>query len=342
VRAVVIREHGGLEVLRFEDRPVPEPGPREVRVRVRAVGINHLDIWVRKGVPGHTFPLPIVPGCDVSGVVDACGPGAAGCKAGDEVVVAPGLSCGRCQHCREGRDELCREYGILGETRDGGCQEYLVVPDTSVFPKPAGLDLVHAAAVPLTFLTAWHMLTARAALRAGESVVVHAAGSGVSAAAIQIAAFLGARVLATAGSPAKCARAIGLGATEAIDYREADFVQEVRRFTGKRGADVIVDHVGKDTFDRSIRALAKGGRYVTCGATSGYEMKTDFRYVYFKSLSILGSTMGGSHELLTVLDHIAAGRLKPVVDTVLPFDNVADAHRRLEAREVFGKLVLSL
>lgn len=340
MRAVVIREHGGPDVLRFEDRPTPAPGPREVRIRVRAVGLNHLDVWVRKGVPGHTFPLPIVPGCDVAGIVDALGPGAAGCAPGDEVVVAPGLSCGRCRPCRAGQDALCREYAILGETRDGGCQEYLLVPDTSVFAKPPDLDFVHAAAVPLAFLTAWHMLKARADLQPGERVLVHAAGSGVSAAAIQIATLLGARVFATAGSEAKCSSARELGAEEAVNYREADFVKEARRWSGKRGVDVIVDHVGADTFDRSIRSLAKGGRYVTCGATSGYEMKTDFRLVFFKSLSILGSTMGGSHELALVLEHLAAGRLRAVVGCVLPVAAVAEAHRRLEAREVFGKVVL--
>lgn len=342
MRAVVIREHGGLEALRFEERPIPEPGPREVRVRVGAVGLNHLDVWVRKGVPGHVFPLPIVPGCDVAGTVDALGPGASGVAPGAAVVIAPGVSCGRCLACREGSEPLCRHYGILGETRDGGLQEYLVVPDGGVFPRPAGLDLVQAAAVPLTFLTAWHMLVARAAVAPGELVLVHAAGSGVSAAAIQIARLLGARVLATAGSEAKRQRALALGAEEAVDYEGDAFLEAARRFSGKRGVDVVVDHVGAATFGRSIRCLAKGGRYVTCGATSGYEMKTDFRLVYFKSLSILGSTMGSSHELLRVLDHLGAGRLRAVVDAVMPWDEVAEAHRRLESREVFGKIVLVL
>lgn len=338
----MIREHGGPEVLRFEDRPERDPGPREVRVRVRAVGINHLDLWVRKGVSGHTFPLPIVPGCDVAGVVDAIGPGAAGAAPGDEVVVAPGVSCGRCPACRSGQDPLCRYYGILGESQDGGCQESLIVSDGNVFPKPAGLNWPAAAAVPLTFLTAWHMLASRARLQPGELVLVHAAGSGVSAAAIQIAVFLGARVLTTAGTDAKCARGVALGAEEAVNYRTADFGKEARRFSGGRGVDVVVDHVGTDTFERSLRCLAKGGRYVTCGATSGYELTTDFRPVFFKSLSILGSTMGGSHELATVLGLVAAGRLKPVVDRVFPLDRVADAHRHLEAREAFGKVVVTL
>ena len=334
----MIRTHGGPEVLALEDRPVPEPGPGEARVRVRAVALNHLDLWVRKGVPGHVFPLPIVPGCDIAGTVDAVGPGTSA-RVGDAVVVGPGVSCGTCLDCRSGRENLCRTFGILGETRDGGCAELVVVPAVNLFPKPGG-STPEAAAVPLVFLTAWHMLVARAAVRMGETVLVHAAGSGVSSAAIQIARLHGARVIATAGTEEKCARARDLGADEVVNYREKDFVEEVRRFTAKRGVDVAVDHVGAETFDRTIRALARGGRYVTCGATSGYEMKTDFRYVYFKSLSILGSTMGGSHELALVLEHVASGKLRPVLDRVLPLASVADAHRHLEARAGFGKTVL--
>ncbi len=321
---------------------MPEAGPGEVRVRVRAVGLNHLDVWVRKGVPGHEFPLPIVPGCDVAGVVDALGAGVSGISVGDEVVVCPGVCCGRCAACRSGRDALCRHYGILGESQDGGCREFLAVPAVNVMPKPRGLDFSSAAAVPLVFLTAWHMLVERARVLPGEHVLVHAAGSGVSSAAIQIARMLGARVMATAGSDEKCTRARDLGAELAVNYRTADFAAEARTWTGRRGIDVAVDHVGADTFDRTVRALAKGGRYVTCGATSGYELKTDFRFVFFKSLAILGSTMGGSHELLTVLQHVEAGRLRPVVDRVLPLEAVADAHRRIESREGFGKVVLVL
>ena len=321
---------------------MPEPGPCEVRVRVAAIGLNHLDLWVRNGVPGHKFPLPIVPGCDVSGIVERLGPGASGIAVGDEVVLAPGVSCGRCLACRAGDDPLCRTYGIRGESHDGGCQEWLVVRDDGCFPKPPGLDFAEAAAVPLTFLTAWHMLKERARVQPGERVVVHAAGSGVSTAAIQIATLLGARVFTTAGSDEKCARARALGAEEAVNYRATDFAVEVRRWTGGPGVDVVVDHIGADTFERSLRCLAKGGRYVTCGATSGYELKTDFRLVFFKSLSILGSTMGGSHELATVLSLVAEGRLRPVVDRVFPLEQIASAHRHLASREAFGKVVLTV
>jgi NADPH:quinone reductase-like Zn-dependent oxidoreductase len=340
VRAVVIREHGGLEALRLEERPVPEPGPGEVRVRVRAVGLNHLDVWVRKGVPGHSFPLPLVPGSDVAGTVDALGGGVRGLAAGDAVVLYPVASCGACRACRAGNEPLCREMGILGETRDGGCAEHIVVPRGNVLPMPSRLDFHEAAGVPLVFLTAWHMLVTRAAIRPGQQVLIHAAGSGVSSAAIQIARLHGARVLATAGTADKCRRAAELGAERCVNYREEDFVRAVRDWTAKRGVDVAVDHVGADTFDRTVRVLATGGCYVTCGSTSGPEMKTDFRLIFFKSLSILGSTLGGSHELVDVLSHVAAGRLEPVIDRTLPLDRVAEAHALLDSRAAFGKVVL--
>ncbi len=340
MRAVVIRGHGGPEVLDLEDRPWPEPGPGEARVRVRAVALNHLDLWVRKGVPGHTFPLPLVPGSDVAGTVDALGPGAEGFAVGEAVIVGPGVSCGVCKACRSGEEPLCPRFGILGESRDGGCAEAIVVPARDLFPMPRNLSFEEAAAVPLVFLTAWHMLVARARVRPGERVLVHAAGSGVSSAAIQIARLLGARVLATAGSAEKVRRALELGAEAAVDYREGDFVAEVRQWTDKRGVDVAVDHVGQATFERTLKCLARGGRYVTCGATSGFDLRTDFRPVFFKSLSILGSTMGSGHELVEVLEHVGAGRLKPVLDRVLPLDAVREAHRHLESRSSFGKVVL--
>lgn len=342
MRAVVIREHGDVDRLRFEERPIPEPGPGEVRVRVRAVGLNHLDVWVRRGVPGHTFPLPIVPGCDIAGIVDEVGPGVRAWRAGDEIVVAPGLSCGVCLACREGREPLCRRYGIRGESEDGGCAEYIVTTPRSLFRKPERLSFPEAAAIPLVFLTAWHMLVDRAAVRPGDRVLVHAAGSGVSSAAIQIARLWGARVFATAGAAPKCDLARALGADETVNYRDEDFVAGIRAWTGKQGVDIVVDHVGTDTFERSLRCLAKGGRYVTCGATSGFEMRTDFRLVFFKNLSILGSTMGSNHELARVLDLVGSGDLRPVVDRVLPFEDIADAHRHLEDRSAVGKTVLEL
>ena len=342
MRAVRIHAHGGVEQLKLEEVPVPEAGPGEVRVQVRASGLNHLDLWVRRGVPGHTFPLPMTPGCDASGIVAGVGPGVAGWQDGDEVVVAPGLSCGTCTACVSGEDHLCAGYGILGETRDGTNADYVVVPARNLMPRPQNLDFAASASFSLTFLTAWHMRIARAELRPGETLLVHAAGSGVSAAAIQIARLFGARILATAGSEEKLRRARDLGAHETISYRDPEWPRVVRKLAGRRGVDVVLDHVGTDTFAGSLRSLAKGGRYVFCGATSGFEMKADFRPIFFKNLSILGSTMGGQGELRRVRDLVEAGQLVPVIDRTLPLEKVAEAHQILEDREAFGKLVLTL
>ena len=341
MKAVVIREHGDLDVLQFEERPIPKCGPADVRVELKAIGLNHLDTWVRRGVPGHKFPLPLVPGSDGAGVVREKGPLVGHVKSGDRVLLAPGISCGLCPACVAGADNLCRRYGILGEMRDGTCAEFAVAPGRNAVPIPPGLSFEEAAAFPLTFLTAWHMIAARAKLRPGETVLVHAAGSGVSFAAIQIARLFGAgRVIATVGSSGKLAKAREIVATEGVNYRTHDFAEEVRRLTGKAGVDLVIDHVGSDTFDRSIRSLAPGGRYVFCGATSGFEGKTDLRFVFFKSLSILGSTMGSLAELHEIVREVASGRLRPVVDLVLPLSKVKEAHRRMGDRALFGKIVL--
>lgn len=341
MKVVRIHEHGGLEQLRLEDADVPAPGPMEARVRVRAAALNHLDVWVRKGVPGHAFPLPLIPGCDGAGVVDAIGPGVRGLAVGDEVVLAPGFGCGRCEPCADGDDNLCRRYGILGETRDGTCAEHIVVPANLCLPKPANLSFEQAAALPLAGLTAWHMLTRRAKVAPGDVVLVQAAGSGVGVAAVQIAKRFGATVIATASTEAKRARALELGADHAIDYRSDDFLPQVRALTGKAGVDIAIDHVGEPTIGRSIAALKKGGALVTCGATGGFDLKTDLRLVFFKSLSILGSTMGSRGEVFDVLRLAAQGALKPVLHQVLPLSEIREAHRILGDREVFGKVIVT-
>jgi NADPH:quinone reductase-like Zn-dependent oxidoreductase len=340
MRCVVIREHGSFDKLLHEERPDPAPGPGAARVAVRAAGLNHLDTWVRRGIPGVNYPLPLIPGCDAAGVIDAVGPGVTSLAPGDEVILAPGLGCGLCARCAAGEDHLCRHYGIFGETRDGGCADFLVAPARNLLRKPAGLSFPEAASLALTFLTAWHMVVARARLEPHETILVHAAGSGVSVAAIQIARLVGARIVATARGAEKLARARELGAHDVIDYGQKDFFDEVRKITGKRGVDVVIDHVGQETFDRSIRCLAKGGRLVTCGGTSGPKLETDVRVVFFKGLSILGSTMGSLGELHTVLAHVERGALKPVVDRVLPMAQLAEGHRLLEERRVNGKVVV--
>lgn len=340
MRCVRIHEHGGPEVLRIEETEVPAIRPDEALVRVEAAGMNHLDLWVRRGVPGHEFPLPIIPGCDIAGVVAEAGESVSGFASGDEVVVSPGTACMACRECLSGRHSLCRRYGILGETRDGGDAEYAVVPGVNLIAKPADLSFAEAACVPLVFLTAWHMLAGRCRVKPGDTVLVHAGGSGVGSAAIQIARLHGAEVITTASSRAKLDRAAELGADHLIDYTETDFAKEVRRITRKRGVDVVFEHTGEATWPGSLMSVARGGKIVTCGATSGFHAVCDLRVVFFKQVSILGSTMGSLGEMLEVMEHVRAGRLRPVLDRTFPLTAVAEAHRHLEAREQFGKVVL--
>ncbi len=340
--AMVLRRHGGPEVLERATIELPEPGPRELRVRVRAVALNHLDLWTRRGLPNLKLEYPHRLGADVVGEVDALGPGARGCKVGDKIVVNPGLSCGTCARCLAGEDNLCKSYGILGESRPGGYSRHMNIPDANVLPYPGDLPFTEVAAVPLTFLTAWQMVVHKAKVLPGQTVLVQAAGSGVSTAAIQIAKLHGARVFATAGTKEKCARALEIGADVAIDYSSQDFVAEVKRLTGKQGVDAVIEHVGGEVFARSVLATRWGGRVVTCGATSGFEPKLDLRQIFFRQVEILGSTMGSKADLFRVLPLIADGRLRPVVDRVLPLWEAAQAHQVLEERKAFGKVVLEV
>ena len=343
IRAIAFEAHGGPEVLRDMDVEVPDrPAPGEVRVRVEAVAFNHLDVWVRRGLPSLRLTMPHRLAADVVGLVEAHGEGATAPPPGTRVILAPGRSCGACEACLSGRDNACRSYHILGESIDGGTAELLDVPAANVLPYPGELPLTEAVAVPLTFLTAWQMAD-RARIERGQTVLVHAAGSGVSVAAIQICKLRGARVIATSTSAAKLERARALGADETIDSTTTNFVAETRRLTGKRGADVVLDHVGGDLFEKSVLALANGGRLVTCGATAGPTPTIDLRHVFFRQLELLGSTMGSKALLFPILREVARGALKPVVDRVLPFtaEGAREAHRILEGRGAFGKLVLA-
>lgn len=340
MRAVVVREHGGPEVLKIEERADPVAGPGEVAVRVRACAINHLDVWVRRGLPGAPFHLPRIGGADIAGEVHAIGAGVEDVRIGDPVMVAPATSCGRCPRCLAGLDHLCDHYAILGEGTDGGLADLIVVPRANLVPKPERFSFTEAAAMSLPWLTAWHMLVARAELRGGETVLIHAAGSGVSTAGLQIARFLGARIIATASSPAKLAHARRLGADEVIDTSAEDFGARVRALTDRRGVDVVLEHVGGDTFARSMRVLARAGRLVTCGATTGHEAHIDLRHVFFKSQSILGSTMGSKAEFHQLVRLYGRGIFEPVIHRVLPLDAIREAHEALERREAIGKVVL--
>jgi NADPH:quinone reductase-like Zn-dependent oxidoreductase len=340
MKAVAIREHGGPEVVRLEDLPDPQPGPGQVVVAVKAAALNHLDIWVRKGWPGLKLAFPHVLGSDVAGVVEAAGAGVEGVKAGDAVVVNPSLGCGRCERCLSGHENLCRRFAILGEHVSGGMAQRVAVPARNVMAKPARLSFEEAAAVPLTFMTAWHALVARAKVRPGETVLVHAAGSGVGVAAVQIAKLLGARVIATAGSDAKLEKARSLGADEVVNYETQDFVQEARRLTDRKGVDVVFEHVGKKTWEKSILAVGIGGRITTVGATTGFDPLTDLRHVFFRQISILGTTMGTAGDLLEVLRFVGEGRLRPVVDRTLPLAEARAGQELLADRAQFGKIVL--
>jgi NADPH:quinone reductase-like Zn-dependent oxidoreductase len=340
MRAAFIRSHGGPEVVTVGDLPEPRPGPGEVRVAVRAAGVNHLDLWVCRGWPALHLAFPHVLGSDMAGVVDAVGPGVTAPAVGDAVVIDPTFSCGRCAPCLSGDANLCRRFAILGEHVSGGQAEWVVVPAGHAVPKPARLSFEEAAAVPVTFVTAWRALVGRAKLRLGETVLVHAAGSGVGVAAVQIAKLLGARVIATAGSDAKLEKARALGADEVVNYETGSFVDAVKRLTQRRGVDVVFEHVGKKTWEGSLLSAAVGGRIVTVGATTGYDPPTDLRHVFYRQLSILGSTMGSAADLAQVLRFLDEGKLRVVLDRTLPLSEVRRAHELLADRAQFGKIVL--
>ena len=336
MKAARFTVHGGAEVLRYED--VSDPAPRDGRalIRVRACALNHLDLWQRRGMPRRPIPLPHISGSDVAGeVIDAGSRFAPGTR----VMLQPGLSCATCRHCLEGRDNLCPSYDVLGFLTDGGYAEMVSVPIQNVIPIPDHVSFDVAAAFPLTFLTAWHMLVTLARVRAGDDVLVLAGGSGVGQAAIQIARLRGARVFATSAA-AKAKRTLALGAEKVFDHYATDFGKEARGVTGGRGVDIVVEHVGEATWDRSVRALANGGRLVTCGATTGGSAAVDLRHLFARQLSLIGSYMGEKRELLEASAEFFAGRLAPAIDVVLPLSDAADAHRRLESQEHFGKIVL--
>ncbi len=341
MKAIIFKRHGGPEVLEYTDAPEPQIKANEVLVRVRACALNHLDLWVRRGLPGIEIPLPHIPGSDVAGEIAKVGELVTRVRVGDKVLLAPGVSCGQCAACVGGADNQCRWYTNLGYMIDGGCAEFVKAPEVNAIAIPGDLSWEEAAAVPLVFLTAWHMLVTRAGLRAGEDVLVLGAGSGVGSAAIQIAKLLGARVITTTSSEAKSQKARELGADDMVDYTREDVQTEVRRLTAKCGVDVVFEHVGTATWESSVLCLANGGRLVTCGATTGYAAKVDIRYLFSRHLSLLGSYMGSKAELHTVVKLIGERKLRAVIDRVMPLAECRRAHEILEKREQFGKIVLN-
>lgn len=340
MKAVRVHKHGGVNELILEDITVPAILPNEVLIQVKACAINYLDIWVRRGMPGVKIPLPHTPGCDISGVVSEVGSLVKHARKGDHVIVSPGVSCGLCKSCLSGEDNICQSYTIIGYTIPGGYAGYVKVPGVNIIPKPENLDFIQAAALPLVYMTVWHMLVGRAKVQPGETVLVLAAGGGVGTAAVQVAKLLGASVIATAGSDEKLAKIKELGADFLINHSKTDFLGEVKRITDKRGVDVVADTVGSETFEKAFLCLARNGRLVTCGASAGPTVKLDLRYLFAKHLTLCGSYMGSKGELLEVLSFVSSGKLKPVVGEVLPLEKAAAAHELLELRKSFGKIVL--
>ena len=339
MKAVRIHQFGGPEVLTYEDVTDPQPRKDEVLVRMRACALNHLDIWVRKGLPG--VKLPHILGSDIAGEVVEVGEYISGFKTGERVLLAPMHFCGRCAKCVAGLQNQCREFTVLGNAVDGGNCALIAVPAANVIPIPDNIDFNHAASVPLVFLTAWHMLVGRAGVRPGQTVLVLGASSGVGIAAIRVAKLFSCRVITTAGDESKLEKARLLGADFGINHYQQKISEEVRKITNKEGVDIVVEHVGAATWDESFKSLKPNGTLVTCGATTGPNVGIDLRFLYSRQLTLLGSYMGTMGELHEVLAHVFAGRLKPVVDRVFPLKELRAAHEYLEKSAMFGKIVVN-
>lgn len=340
MKAAVFHEHGDTQVLRVEDLPQPTPGPTEVVLKVHACGINRLDIYSRTGRT-KIAPMPHISGSEVAGEIVAVGDTVRGLTVGQAVAVAPYLFCGQCEFCRSGEETICLKGDIVGLGSQGGYAEYMLAPASSIVPLPEGVDAVSAAAVGLAAITAWHMLTKKAPLQPGQDILIQAGGSGVGSAAIQIAKLAGARVITTVGNEEKRAKALELGADDVINYREHDFFQEVRRLTNKRGVDVVFEHIGPETWEKSVACLARGGRLVTCGATTGNESKVNIWSLFAKEQTLLGSYGGTRQDLADVLKLVARLKFLPVVDSTYPLERIGEAQQRLERRESFGKLIVT-
>jgi NADPH:quinone reductase-like Zn-dependent oxidoreductase len=342
MKAIYFEKHGGPEVLTLGERPAPVTGPGQVRVAVRAASLNHIDLFLRRGLPGIKLELPHIPGCDAAGVVSELGPGVTSLEIGDRVLMNPSLSCGKCEFCQRGDVSMCNSYKLVGEHTSGTCCEQIVLPAENAIPFPESMTFEDAASLPLVFVTAWRMLITRGRLRAGEDVLIHGASAGVGIACIQIAKTAGARVFAAASTEEKLELCRSLGADVLINGEKEDVARRIREETGRRGVDVVVDYVGKATWVKSLQSLSRGGRLVTCGATTGYNPEEDLRHVFYRQLEIIGSTMGSRNELMAPLKLIFEGRMRPVVSAVYDLKDTAEAHRAMEARKTLGKIVIKV
>jgi NADPH:quinone reductase-like Zn-dependent oxidoreductase len=340
MKAVVFDQHGGPEVLQYRDVPNPTPGPGEVLIEVKAASINHIDVFLRRGMPGIKVQMPKLVGSDAAGIVRELGSGVSGLNVGQRVTINPGITCGRCEFCAAGFGSQCVAWAMVGENRDGAYAEFLSVPAHIVLPIPDSISFEDAAAAPLVFLTAWSMMIGKGNLRPGEDVLILGAGAGVGTAAVQIAKMTGCRVFVTASNDEKLQRARQLGADFLINYTTEEFDKKIRDLTNKRGVDVVVDYIGADTWVRSLRSARRGGRVLTCGATTGFAPQTDLRQIFFRQVQVMGSTMGSHREFLDVMKCVFRGQLKPVIDRVLPLSQARQGHELIEQRAVFGKIVL--
>jgi NADPH:quinone reductase-like Zn-dependent oxidoreductase len=343
MKAAVIREHGGLDRVRVEDVLEPKVGEGEIVLEVRSAALNHLDIWVRKGRLGLQLEMPHVLGSDAAGVIVELGPGTHGVNVGDEVVLNPGLSCGCCESCRRGQQSECLSFSIVGTSRPGTFAEKVAVPFYNVLPKPAHLNFDEAAALPLAYQTAWRMLMTRARVKPGETILVHGIGGGVALAALQLAKLIGAEVIVTSSSDEKLSRVAALGADHTLNYKSLDNVATaVKNVTAGRGVDVVIDSVGAGTWETNFHLVRRGGRIVLCGVTSGAQVQTNLQSLYWNQLTIMGSTMGSDEDFRQMLKAVAVSGLKPVIDSVRPLKEVADAMGRMETGQQFGKVVLRI
>ena len=342
MRAAVFHEFGGPEQVRIEDVPTPSPAPGEVLVRVRACALNRLDLWVLGGLPGLRTPLPFWTGSDIAGEVAELGPGVLGVTAGMRVALNPGLWCGTCEWCIQGEESLCVRYRLIGEHTVGGLAEYVAVPAPNLLVLPDNVSFEAAAAFILVNMTAWRMLVTQAALRPAENLLILGVGGGVSSAAVQIGKLGGARVFVTSSSDEKLRRARALGADDGVNYAVTDWTRAVQEWTGRRGVDVVLDNVGAVTWASSLRCLARGGRLVTCGATTGPIGETDIRTLFWRQLRIIGSTMSNRKEFRDVMGQLFAGRLQAIIDRTFPFEETSAALALLQKGEQFGKLVIRM
>lgn len=343
MRAVFIREFGGLDKIQVGELPDPRPGPGEVLLRVRAAALNHLDIWVRKGRPGLELKQPRILGSDAAGTIEALGEGVQDVAVGDEVAVNPGVSCGRCEFCRRGAQSECVSFRLLGFQLDGAYAEKLVVPAANVGPKPKHLSWEETAALTLAHLTAWHMLFPRCGFASGETVLIHGIGGGVALAALQLVRLAGGEAIVTSSSDEKLARAKELGAAGCVNYLNTpDVAAKVRELTGGRGVDIALDSAGAPTLPISFGAVRRGGRIITCGVTGGHEARINLQQLYWNHLNLMGSTMGSNEDFRALLRAVGQARLKPVMDRVFPLASAAEAIGRMEKGQQFGKIALSV